>query len=97
MPTIAIVCGAGVATSTLIAARVREHLASHPSPVRVVQATVMDLLSPEFDADIVVSTVTIPDSLGIPAVSGMPVLLQTCPELTFEDIDRLLARIGDGR
>lgn len=93
MPTIAVVCGAGVATSALIAARVREHVKDRPEPVRVVQATVMDLLSPDFDADVVVSTVDIPPALGIPVVSGMPVLLQTAPEVTFADIDRMLEKL----
>lgn len=90
MRTIAVVCGAGVATSALIAGHVREHVASRTPAVRVIQATVMDLLSPEFTADLVVSTVEIPPALGIPVVSGMPVLLQTCPEVTMADVDRLL-------
>lgn len=94
MPTIAIVCGAGVATSALIAERVRDHVSGRPETVRVVQATVMDLLSPDFTADIVVSTVDLPPALGIPVVSGMPLLLQTAPEITFTDIDRALDAFG---
>ncbi|GAB2539430.1 PTS sugar transporter subunit IIB [Brachybacterium huguangmaarense] len=90
MRTIAIVCGAGVATSALIASRVRDHLAEAGRSARVVQATVMDLLSPEFTADLVVSTVEIPPALGIPVVSGMPLLLQTAPEVALSDVDRLL-------
>lgn len=97
MPTIAIVCGAGVATSAVIAERVREHVKGRPDGVRVVQATVMDLLSPDFSADIVVSTVSIPPALGIPVVSGMPVLLHTTPSVTYDDIDRLLDRLEDAR
>ncbi|UYG18139.1 PTS lactose transporter subunit IIB [Brachybacterium huguangmaarense] len=93
MRTIAVVCGAGVATSALIASRVREHLDAVDRPARVVSATVMDLLSPDFRADIVVSTVEIPPALGIPVVSGMPLLLQTTPDVTFSDIDRLLAQL----
>jgi PTS system galactitol-specific IIB component len=93
MLTIAIVCGAGIATSALIAEQVREHIASRDRRVTVVQATVMDLLSSEFHADLAVSTVNLPDALGIPQVSGMPLLLGTNPQVTFDDIDRLLARI----
>ncbi len=93
MHTIAVVCGAGVATSALIASRVREHLDAAARPAHVIQATVMDLLSPDFRADIVVSTVEIPPALGIPVVSGMPLLLQTTPDVTFSDIDRLLAQL----
>jgi PTS system galactitol-specific IIB component len=85
MLTIAIVCGAGIATSALIAEQVREHIASRDRRVTVVQATVMDLLSSEFHADLVVSTVNLPDALGIPQVSGMPLLLGTNPQVTFAD------------
>ena len=93
MLTIAIVCGAGIATSALIAEQVRDHIASRGREAHVVQATVMDLLSADFHADLVVSTVDLPDALGIPQVSGMPLLLGTNPQVTYDDIDRLLARI----
>ena len=93
MLTIAIVCGAGIATSALVAEQVREHIAAGGRRVTVVQATVMDLLSSDFHADLVVSTVDLPDALGIPRVSGMPLLLGTNPQVTFDDIDRLLERI----
>ena len=93
MLTIAIVCGAGIATSALVAEQVREHIDARGRRVTVVQATVMDLLSSDFHADLVVSTVDLPDALGIPRVSGMPLLLGTNPKVTFDDIDRLLERI----
>jgi galactitol PTS system EIIB component len=93
MLTIAIVCGAGIATSATSAEQVREHIAARGRRVTVVQATVMDLLSSDFHADLVVSTVDLPDALGIPRVSGMPLLLGTNPKVTFDDIDRLLERI----
>ncbi|MGY5763967.1 PTS sugar transporter subunit IIB [Brachybacterium sp. DNPG3] len=96
MLTIAIVCGAGIATSALIADQVRGHLAAQGREAAVVQATVMDLLSPQFTADLVVSTVDLPDALGIPQVSGMPLLLGTSPQVTYADIDRVIARL-DGR
>lgn len=93
MLTIAIVCGAGIATSALIAEQVRDHIASRGREAHVVQATVMDLLSADFQADLVISTVDLPDALGIPQVSGMPLLLGTNPQVTYDDIDRLLTRI----
>ena len=93
MLTIAVVCGAGIATSALIAEQVRDHIASRGREAQVIQATVMDLLSADFRADLVVSTVDLPDALGIPQVSGMPLLLGTNPQVTFDDIDRLLARV----
>ena len=93
MLTIAIVCGAGIATSALIAEQVREHIATRGRRVTVVQATVMDLLSSDFQADLVVTTVDLPDALGIPQISGMPLLLGTNPQVTYDDIDRLMDRV----
>ena len=93
MHTIAIVCVAVIATSALIAEQVREHIASRGRRVTVVQATVMDLLSSDFHADLVVTTVDLPDALGIPRISGMPLLLGTSPQVTYDDIDRELERI----
>ena len=93
MLTIAIVCGAGIATSVIVAEQVRDHLTSLGRDAHVVQATVMDLLSADFQADLVVSTVDLPAALGIPQVSGMPLLLGTNPQVTYDDIDRQLARI----
>lgn len=90
MLTIAIVCGAGIATASVIAEQVRDHVASRGRTAHVVQATVMDLLSSDFDADLVISTVDLPDALGIPRISGMPLLLGTSPQVTYDDIDRQL-------
>jgi galactitol PTS system EIIB component len=97
MLTIAIVCGAGIATSALIAEQVRDHLSAQGRDAHVVQSTVMDLLSADFQADLVVSTVDLPANLGVPQVSAMPLLLGTSPQVTYDDIDRLLARIDAQR
>ena len=70
MLTIAVVCGAGIATSALIAEQVREHVTSRGHDAQVVQSTVMDLLSPDFTADLVVSTVELPAALGSPWSRG---------------------------
>ncbi|MCL6422203.1 PTS lactose transporter subunit IIB [Brachybacterium sp. JHP9] len=90
MRTIAVVSGAGLTTSSLLAELVRTQLAAHLSELRVVQATVMDLLSRDFEADLIVATVELPEALGIPVVSGMPLLLETNPDLVRADIVRLL-------
>jgi PTS system galactitol-specific IIB component len=88
MRSIAVVCGAGVTVSTYLADRIRAHVRERELPVQVFQATVMDLLSQDFRADLIVSTVDLSTDLGIPVVSGMPLLLGTNPGQTFEDIER---------
>lgn len=94
MPTIAIVCGAGVAASALVASRLRTHLEEAHVSARVVEYTVMDLFSPDFRADLIVATVTIPDALGIPVVSGMPILLDTNAQMSFREVEKELERLS---
>jgi PTS system galactitol-specific IIB component len=90
MRTIAVVCGAGVTVSANLADRIRAHVQERGLPVQVVQATVLDLLSRDFRADLVVSTVDLSQALDMPVVSGMPLLLGTNPGQTFEEIERVL-------
>ena len=90
MKHVAVVCGAGVATSSVIRKRIEAHYAVRKIDVNVTQATVMDLLSPQFSADAIVTTVTIPTSIGIPQLSGMPLLLGTDSSVTFEALDQVL-------
>lgn len=90
MKHVAVVCGAGVATSSVIRKRIEAHYDVRKIDVNVTQATVMDLLSPQFSADAIVTTVTIPSSIGIPQLSGMPLLLGTNSRVTFEALDELL-------
>lgn len=90
MKHIAVVCGAGVATSSVIRKRIEAYYDVHAIDINVTQATVMDLLSPQFSADAIVTTVTIPSSIGIPQLSGMPLLLGTNARVTFEALDALL-------
>lgn len=94
MPTIAIVCGAGVAASALVASRLRQHLDEVGVSAKVVEHTVMDLFSRDFRADIIVATVTIPDALGIPVVEGMPILLDTNPQMSFDQVEKELAQLS---
>lgn len=90
MKHVAVVCGAGVATSSVIRKRIEAHYDVRNIDVNVTQATVMDLLSPQFSADAIVTTVTIPTSIGIPQLSGMPLLLGTDSRVTFEALDQVL-------
>lgn len=90
MRTIAVVSDTGGAFSARIADLIRAELAPRSADIRILHATALDLLSPAFAADLIVTTVETPASLGIPVVSGMPLLLGTNPAPVFADIVRLL-------
>ena len=95
MRTIAVITGVGSTTATKIAARIRDHFADRGRPVRVDRYTVMDLLTSDISADVTVSTLELPTSLGIPAVSGMPLVLETSPQRTLQEIEDWLDTLDE--
>ncbi|PWH06664.1 PTS lactose transporter subunit IIB [Brachybacterium endophyticum] len=92
MRTIAVVSGSGVTASAQLARQMHDHLDRRQIQAHVLPTTVMDMLSQDFHADLIIATVEIPQSLRIPVISGMPLLLDTNPQLVFDDVERLLAR-----
>ncbi len=71
---ILVVCGTGVATSTVVAQKVRDHCASEGISASVTQGKVMDILSGTNGIDLVVATTQVPDSVSVPVVPGLPFL-----------------------
>lgn len=88
MKTVLIICGTGVATSTVVAMKVKDHCAEVGIPVTVRQAKVADILNDPPDADLIVATTQVPASIEIPVVAGMPFL-------TGVGIDEALATIEE--
>lgn len=88
MKKVLIICGTGVATSTVVAAKVREHLAAEGIDADVVQGKVMDLVGGRADADLVVSTTEVPADVTAPVIRALPLL-------TGIGQEEVLARIAD--
>lgn len=74
MTKILIICGTGVATSTVVAAKVRDHLQAQGIQATVDQGKVMDLLGKDVDADLIVATTEVPSSVTVPVVRAIPLL-----------------------
>lgn len=74
MKKVLIICGTGVATSTVVAAKVREHLAEQGIAANVVQGKVMDLVGGDVDADLIVATTDVPASVAVPVIRALPLL-----------------------
>ncbi len=90
-----VVCGTGVATSTVVATRVRDHLAARPDAARfdVGQGKVADLLH-ESTADIVVATTAVPAGVAVPVVPAVPLLTGIGADTVYTQIDAAIAGIG---
>ncbi|MGJ3508679.1 PTS sugar transporter subunit IIB [Enemella sp. A6] len=91
MKRILVVCGTGVATSTVVVSKVREHLAAKGIDADVSQGKVMDLIGGNVDADLIVATTEVPESVTVPSVAALPLLTGVGEEAVFEEIDKHLS------
>jgi PTS system galactitol-specific IIB component len=89
--TVLVICGTGVATSTVVATIIREHCAANGIDVEVQQGKVMDLLRGSPDVDLIVATTQVPDSVTVPVVAGLPFLTGIGKEATLDEIVRHLS------
>ncbi|GFK23659.1 PTS sugar transporter subunit IIB [Tetragenococcus halophilus] len=90
MKNIVVVCGSGVATSTVVTNKIKDWLKEQgmDSNVKITQSTMMSELNNIDDYDAVVSTTTIPDTLTDKVISGLPLL-------TGIGGDEVLEQIGE--
>ena len=87
-----IVCGTGIATSTVIATKVREHCAQLGIDVDVEQTKVLETLRGIEGYDLVVSTTQLPGSVTTPVVNGLPFITGVGQDAALREIgDRLRA------
>jgi PTS system galactitol-specific IIB component len=85
-----IVCGTGIATSTVVAQKIRDYCAERGIEVDIQQTKVMETLRGVEDYDLVVSTTQMPGGSGVPTVNGMPFLTGVGVEQTLEEIGERL-------
>jgi PTS system galactitol-specific IIB component len=71
---ILIVCGTAIATSTHVAARVRDVCRQHGIDADIIQARVQEVPAYAHSVDLVVATTQVAYSLTVPVVSGIPFL-----------------------
>jgi len=67
-----IVCGSGIATSTVVAGKVRALLGKHGIEHEVSQTSAAELRGRLVGIDLIVSTTATPRDLGVPVVSALP-------------------------
>lgn len=91
MKRVLIICGTGIATSTVVAAKVREHLKNAGVQASVEQGKVMDLLRGDINADLIVATTDVPDSVTIPVVRAIALLTGFGEDEVYRQIDAHLA------
>lgn len=81
-----VICGTGVATSTVVATKIKEHCAAQGVDVVVRQGKVMDLVGGRPSADLIVATTQVPDGIGVPVIAGLPFLTGVGLDATLDQI-----------
>ena len=81
-----VICGTGVATSTVVATKIKEHCAAQGIDVDVRQGKVMDLLGGRASADLIVATTQVPADVTIPVIPGLPFLTGMGLDSTLDQI-----------
>ncbi|MDR7417408.1 MAG: PTS sugar transporter subunit IIB [Armatimonadota bacterium] len=91
---ILIVCGTAIATSTHVAARVREVCQAQGIDVEITQARVQEVPAYAHSVDLVVATTQVAYPLNVPVVSGIPFLTGIGEDKTAEQIVQYLTKGG---
>ena len=87
MKRILIACGNGIATSTVVASKVKEYLSEHGVDASTTQTKLMEVPSKVQDYDLLVTTGQFEGQTGdVPVVKGMPILTGIGAEQTMEEI-----------
>ncbi|MGI6126586.1 MAG: PTS sugar transporter subunit IIB [Planifilum sp.] len=91
-----VICGTGVATSTLVLHKVREFLREKGIDAHVQQGKISDLLTSGGDFDLIISTTAVPPSVNQEkVVNAVPILTGAGKERVFEEIEAKLTNEGE--
>lgn len=90
MKKLLIMCGTGVATSTIVTNKVKEWLRSKglTNEVKLYQSKVADEMKRIDDYDIIVSTTVVPDSIKEKVIMGLPLLTGFGTDEMYAEIEK---------
>lgn len=88
MKKLLIMCGTGIATSTIVTGKVKTWLEENglQNKVKLYQSKISEELSRIDDYDIIVSTTLVPDNIKSKVIDGVPLLTGIGKETMFEQI-----------
>lgn len=89
MKKLLIMCGTGVATSTIVTNKVKDWLKEKGyTDIKLYQSKIADEVNKIDDYDVVISTTVVPDNIKDKVIMGIPLLTGVGTEAMFEEIDR---------
>ncbi|KRK48317.1 PTS sugar transporter subunit IIB [Secundilactobacillus kimchicus] len=88
MKTLMVVCGSGIATSTLAEGKIRDYLQSQGvlDQVKTYKGNVAEYINKIDDYDAFVSTTVVPDNVKDKVISGVPLLTGVGQDKVFEQV-----------
>ena len=92
MKKMIIMCGSGVATSTVVTNKVKNWLKEKglDSEVSITQSTMASEINNIDNYDIALSTTSVPDSVKDKVIHGLPLLTGIGDEKVYEEIEKQL-------
>lgn len=92
MKKLMIMCGSGVATSTVVTGKVKSWLADEglADQVKLYQSKVAEEVNHIDDYDVIVSTTLVPASIKDKVINGVPLLTGVGAEKVFSEIKKEL-------
>ncbi len=92
MKKILVICGTGVATSTVVLNKLKDWFAEndYSNKVQLSQAKVADAISKIDDYDMVISTTIVPDSIAHKVTSGLCLITGINTGVLYEQIKQEL-------
>ncbi|MYV05482.1 MULTISPECIES: PTS sugar transporter subunit IIB [Furfurilactobacillus] len=88
MKTLMVVCGSGVATSTVVSGKIKNWLADEgfDGQVKMLQSKISDEVNHIDDYDAVVSTTLVPDNVKDKIINGVPLLTGMNTQAVYDQI-----------
>lgn len=88
MKTLMVVCGSGIATSTVVEGKIRDYLDSKGllDKVKMLKGNIAEQINHIDDYDAFVSTTVIPDDVKDKVISGLPILTGVGADKVYEQI-----------
>jgi len=88
---ILVACGNGIATSTVVASKIRSYMEEKGLPVDTTQTKLMEVTGKVEGYDLLVTTGEFDgQTKGVPYVKGMPILTGINADKTFEEIYEII-------
>ncbi|WP_251545742.1 PTS sugar transporter subunit IIB [Limosilactobacillus caecicola] len=93
MKTLMVVCGSGIATSTVVEGKIRDFLDSKGvlDKVKMLKGNIAEQINHIDDYDAFVSTTVVPDDVKDKVISGLPILTGVGADAVY---DQILSKLG---